>query len=126
MAATGYTPIILFNSTTASNVPTTSNLAAGELALNIPDGKLYFNKSGVITVLANSNSIFSTAVTTISFGSTGLTPSTATSGAVTVAGTLALVNGGTGATTPCRYCGGNGNRFRIRKLKWQLILLHDM
>lgn len=38
-------------------------------------------------------------VTTISFGSTGLTPATATNGAVTVAGTLALANGGTGATT---------------------------
>ena len=38
-------------------------------------------------------------VATISFGSTGLTPSTATAGAVTVAGTLALANGGTGATT---------------------------
>jgi len=39
------------------------------------------------------------AVSTISFGSTGLTPSTATSGAVTVAGTLAVANGGTGVTT---------------------------
>ena len=38
-------------------------------------------------------------VSSISFGSTGLTPSTATSGAVTVAGTLAIANGGTGATT---------------------------
>jgi hypothetical protein len=38
-------------------------------------------------------------VSTISFGSTGLTPSTATSGAVTVAGTLAVANGGTGVTT---------------------------
>jgi hypothetical protein len=38
-------------------------------------------------------------VTTISFGSTGLTPSTATSGAVSVAGTLATTNGGTGLTT---------------------------
>ena len=38
-------------------------------------------------------------VTTISFGSTGLTPSTATGGAVSVAGTLAVANGGTGATT---------------------------
>ena len=37
-------------------------------------------------------------VTTISFGTTGLTPATATDGAVTVAGTLALANGGTGAT----------------------------
>lgn len=39
------------------------------------------------------------AVSTISFGTTGLTPSTPTAGAVTVAGTLALANGGTGATT---------------------------
>ena len=38
-------------------------------------------------------------VTTITFGSTGLTPSTATSGAVSVAGTLAVANGGTGVTT---------------------------
>jgi len=29
MAQTGYTPIILFHSTTASAVPTTSNLAVG-------------------------------------------------------------------------------------------------
>ena len=41
----------------------------------------------------------STAVTSISFGSTGLTPSTATQGAVTVAGTLAVANGGTGITS---------------------------
>jgi len=44
-------------------------------------------------------------VTTISFGSTGLTPSTATSGAVTVAGTLAVANGGTGVTSST----GSGN-----------------
>jgi hypothetical protein len=37
-------------------------------------------------------------VATIDFGSTGLTPNTATSGAVTVAGTLAVANGGTGLT----------------------------
>lgn len=38
-------------------------------------------------------------VSTISFGSTGLTPNSATSGAVTVAGTLAVANGGTGQTS---------------------------
>lgn len=37
-------------------------------------------------------------VTTFSAGTTGLTPSTATSGAVTLAGTLALANGGTNAS----------------------------
>jgi hypothetical protein len=38
------------------------------------------------------------AVTTFSGGSTGLTPNTATSGAITLAGTLAVANGGTGVT----------------------------
>jgi hypothetical protein len=38
-------------------------------------------------------------VTTIGFGTTGLTPSGATSGVVTVAGTLAVANGGSGVTT---------------------------
>lgn len=38
-------------------------------------------------------------VSTISFGTTGLTPNSAMSGAVTVAGTLATANGGTGLTT---------------------------
>ena len=50
----------------------------------------------------------STGVSTISFGTTGLTPSTATEGAVTVAGTLAVANGGTGVTTST----GTGNVVR--------------
>lgn len=40
-----------------------------------------------------------TGVTTISFGTTGLTPNSATSGAVTVSGTLVAVNGGTGQSS---------------------------
>jgi hypothetical protein len=40
-----------------------------------------------------------TGVSSFSAGSTGLTPSTATTGAVTLAGTLAIANGGTNATT---------------------------
>ena len=42
MAQAGFSPIILFHSTTATNAPTTANLAVGELALNIPDGRLYY------------------------------------------------------------------------------------
>jgi hypothetical protein len=38
-------------------------------------------------------------VSSVSFGTTGLTPSTATTGAVTVAGTLNVANGGTGLTS---------------------------
>ena len=45
------------------------------------------------------STLSSSAVTTISFGTTGLTPSSATSGAITVAGTLAIANGGTGITS---------------------------
>ena len=41
----------------------------------------------------------SSAVTTFSAGTTGFTPSSATSGAITLAGTLATTNGGTGLTS---------------------------
>jgi hypothetical protein len=88
MSATNFTPIQLYRSTTALAVPLAANLAAGELALNIVDGKLYYNDSGTVKLLASNAS--TTVVNTISFGTTGLTPSTATSGAVTVAGTLVL------------------------------------
>jgi hypothetical protein len=49
-----------------------------------------------------------TAVSTFSAGTTGLTPSTATSGAITLAGTLVVGNGGTGATTLTGYVKGTG------------------
>lgn len=98
MAAINFTPISLYYSTTAAAVPSAGNLVAGELALNTLDEKLYFkNSTGVVKLLA-SNAV-TAPVTTVSFGSTGLTPSTATSGAVTVAGTLAIGSGGTGQTT---------------------------
>jgi hypothetical protein len=44
MAQTGYTPIQLYYSSTATNVPSGANLTSGELAINIADGKLYFKK----------------------------------------------------------------------------------
>ena len=95
MAQSGYTPISLYFSTTASAVPTAANLAQGELAINIADGKLYYeNSSGVVTLLASAT----TVTNSFSAGTTGLTPNTATTGAVTLAGTLAVANGGTGLT----------------------------
>jgi hypothetical protein len=98
MAQSGYTPISLYYSTTASAVPVNTNLVNGELAINITDGKLYYkNNSGVVTLLANSAS--ASPVTTFSAGTTGFTPSSATSGAVTLAGTLNVANGGTGLTS---------------------------
>jgi hypothetical protein len=59
MAQTGYTPLLIYASGTASNVPSAANLTSSssgaELALNYADGKLYFkNSSGVVTLLASS------------------------------------------------------------------------
>lgn len=46
MAQTGYTPIKLYYSSTATNVPLAANLSNGELAINIADGKLFYKDSG--------------------------------------------------------------------------------
>ena len=71
--------------------------AAGQTGVSIAVGEkcfVYYNGTDYVKVASSVG-----GVTTITFGSTGLTPSTATSGAVTVAGTLAIANGGTGQTT---------------------------
>ncbi|MEN9885646.1 MAG: hypothetical protein RL758_224 [Pseudomonadota bacterium] len=53
MAQSGFTPIQLYFSTTASAAPSAGNLANGELALNITDGKLFYkDNGGVVQVLA--------------------------------------------------------------------------
>lgn len=46
MAQSGYTPISLYYSATTTNVPLAANLAAGELAINTADGKLFYKDSG--------------------------------------------------------------------------------
>jgi hypothetical protein len=56
MAASGATPIILYHSTTGAAVPSNTNLAPGELAVNIADMKLYCeNSSGVVTLLSSAD-----------------------------------------------------------------------
>jgi hypothetical protein len=62
---------------------------------------VYYNGTDYVKVASSVTD----GVSTISFGSTGLTPATATAGAVTVAGTLAVANGGTGTTTPSIVAG---------------------
>ncbi len=53
MSQSGFTPIQLYYSTTASTVPSAGNLANGELAINITDGKLFYkDNGGVVQVLA--------------------------------------------------------------------------
>ena len=98
MAQTNFTPISIYYSATATNVPTAGNLVAGELALNTADGKLFYKDSaGVVQTLASKAG--NVNVSSFSAGSTGLTPSTATTGVVTLAGTLNVSSGGTGLST---------------------------
>lgn len=55
MAQTGYTPIQIYSSPTALALPLAANLAAGELAINTLDEKLYFkNSSGVVKQIAST------------------------------------------------------------------------
>jgi hypothetical protein len=71
--------------------------AYGQTGVSVAVGEkcfVYYNGTDIVKATSST----ADGVTTISFGSTGLTPSTATSGAVSVAGTLAVANGGTGLT----------------------------
>jgi hypothetical protein len=60
------------------------------------DGQFLVANTGAAPSWSNATDI---AVTSISFGTTGLTPNSATKGAVTVAGTLVAANGGTGQSS---------------------------
>jgi hypothetical protein len=106
MAQSGYTPIQLYYSTTASAAPTAGNLVNGELAINITDGKLYYKDNGGSVQLIASNagasgSVTSVAMSVPSFLSVSGSPIT-TNGtlAVSYSGTaLPVANGGTGQTS---------------------------
>jgi hypothetical protein len=73
MAQAGYTPISLYYSTTAAAAPTAGNLASGELAINITDGKLFYKDN------ANAVQVIGWKTVPVSAGGTGLT-STPTNG----------------------------------------------
>jgi len=57
MAATGFTPVQLYRSTTAAAVPSAANLSPGELAINIADTDMALyaeNASGTVKRLINN------------------------------------------------------------------------
>ena len=81
---------------TIYNSTAIGNTTAAGTGVTIPSGAKYY----VFSDATNFYTLDATSgVTTFSAGSTGLTPATSTSGAVTLAGTLAVANGGTGQTT---------------------------
>ena len=75
MAQTGYTPILIYSSSTASNAPLAANLTnstlGSELAINITDGKLFYKDN------ANAVQVIGWKTTPTSAGGTGLTSYTA-------------------------------------------------
>lgn len=90
---------IVENLTTGSYTVTVANTTPATATVNITQG----TRSLLISDNTNGVRIASSygidPVTTFSAGTTGLTPSTATNGAVTLAGTLSVANGGTGLGT---------------------------
>jgi hypothetical protein len=81
--------------TTVTNLPVATTLSGSEVLLGVQSGSSVQITTSQVAALASTGP----SVSSITFGSTGLTPSTASTGAVTVAGTLATGNGGTGLTT---------------------------
>jgi hypothetical protein len=75
MAQTGYTPILIYSSSTASNAPAVGNLTnstlGSELAINITDGKLFYKDN------ANVIQVIGWKTTPTTAGGTGLTSYTA-------------------------------------------------
>ena len=105
MSQTGYTPILIYASGTASNVPLAANLtssaAGAELALNYADGKLYYkNSSGVVTLLAGAGGagIVAGSNTQLQFNNSGVFGASAN---LTWSGTVLSTTGltATGAIT---------------------------
>ena len=102
-AATATTASTATSATTATNL---AGGASGSLPYQTGAGATSFLGIGstgqFLTVVAGAPSwasISASTVSSFSAGTTGLTPASATTGAITLAGTLAVANGGTGVTT---------------------------
>lgn len=113
MAATGFTPIQLYRTTTASAVPVNTNLADGELAINLTDEKLYFKNAGGTVKLLAAN------ITPVANGGTGQTTftdgqllignstgNTLTKATLTAGSGVAITNGGGSITIAATGSGG--------------------
>jgi len=99
MAQSGYTPILIYSSTTASNAPSAANLtnssSGSELAINVTDGKLYYkDNTNAIQVIASkgaaSGTFSSVTITGGTINGTTIGASTPSTGAFTTLSTTGL------------------------------------
>lgn len=101
MAATGFTPIQLYRTSTASATPSAGNLADGELAINTLDEKLYFkNSAGTVKLLASTAGAAGDVAGPASATDGSLAAFDGTTGKlIKQASTVSVAQGGTGATS---------------------------
>jgi hypothetical protein len=102
MAASGFTPIQLYYSSTSGAAPVAGNLVDGELAINIREGKLYYKDvSGIVQLLAGLSGY--SGISGFS-GYSGISGATGTSGFSGYSG----ISGATGASGFSGYSGASG------------------
>jgi len=91
----------LYSTSSSALAAGTLPVAAGGTGATTLTGYVYGNGTGAFTASTTipTSALSGNYVSTFSAGTTGFTPSTATTGVVTLAGTLNVANGGTGQTT---------------------------
>lgn len=122
MAQSGYTPIQLYRTTTASAAPTAGNLADGELAINTTDEKLYFkNAGGTVKLLASTSGASGDVVGPASATDSALVAFDGTTGKLIKNANLTannvLLGNGTGAPLVVAP-GANGNVLTSNGTTW--------
>lgn len=109
MAATGFTPIQLYRTTTASAVPSAGNLADGELAINLTDKKLYAkDNTGTVFLLASADGTSGTvqSVSVVSAnGFAGTVANATTTPAITLTTSISGVLKGNGTAISAAVAG---------------------
>ena len=109
MAATNYTPISLYYSTTAAAIPTSGNLVNGELAINITDKKLYAKDAGGTVFLLASEAGTVGTVSSVSVisanGLAGTVANATTTPAITLSTSITGVLKGNGTAISAAVSG---------------------
>lgn len=109
MAQTGFTPIQLYRTSTASAVPSAGNLADGELAINLTDKKLYAkDNTGTVFLLASADGTSGTvqSVSVVSAnGFAGTVANATTTPAITLTTSISGVLKGNGTAISAAVAG---------------------